>query len=300
LYGHTVIVPIDNEIIPSNPPTVQHPQFTFPLVDGKSFSFNDYHYFLPNLENLSGVQVSVSLDVPLSKESKESYLNTVLTYIGASSDVHSVPLGSGFLDLKFKERDVYCGLTMTAQDATQHTVCKMDFQVVKPGLKIDILELQSTILSYEQLNQCEINHNHLFIKSFDRFVSDVTNVQECRKTKAKVELTAQKFINEHVEERIQVHSIDTLHTKSGSGFEMFSCNVWYRFTASFLKATHEQEKERQDRLNKQAEEAKKKLTEKEVTEVDASVEQISLTDSEDEETTTTAVTAGESSPSESK
>ncbi|KAG2378028.1 hypothetical protein C9374_008650 [Naegleria lovaniensis] len=278
----------DNELIPANPPTVQHPQFTFPLANDKSFSFSDYHYFLPNLESLVGLSIIASLEVPLSKEAQQSSLNSVLSYIGAASDVNSVPLGEGYIDLRaIKQRDVYNSLTVSIVNNSK-VVAKIDLQLVKPGLKIDILELQQSIVNYEQIHNVEVTETNLFNRTFDRFVENTSEIVECRKAKAKAETEAQIWINTHTEHRIRVVSIDTTHTKSGAGFEFYSCNVWFKFTSEFLKETHDLEREKQERLKKEAELAKQKLQQQKQdsatspnnVEVD---EEVPLTDSETEE-----------------
>ena len=298
----------ENEIIPSNPPTVQHPQFSFPLSKDLSFSFSDYHLFLPNLENLSSLSVVASLEVPLSKEEQQSSLTSVLSYIGASSEVNSLHLGECTLDLRsIKQRDVYNSVTLSLVRNAK-VVGKIDIQIVKPGLKIDILELQNNIIAYERMNGVTVNETNLFFKSFDRFVEQTSDVQECRKAKLKVELSAQQWINSHSEERISVVSLDTCHTKSSSGYEMYSCNVWYKYRYEFLQETHKLEQEKEERLRKEAEEAKKKLktstceeaVEDDLTDSEASVDSPTPTTTESATTTqeTTQVPSTEEEKSE--
>ncbi|EFC40725.1 hypothetical protein NAEGRDRAFT_58973 [Naegleria gruberi] len=268
---------------------VQHPQFTFPLSNDLSFSFNDYHLFLPNLENLASLSIVATLEVPLSQEEQQSSLTSVLSIIGAASDVNQVHLGECILDLRtIRKRDVYNSVTLSLI-RNNKVAGKIDVQIVKPGLKIDILELQNSIVSYEHMNGVTINETNLFFKAFDRFVEQTSDVQECRKAKMKVELSAQQWINFHSEERISVVSIDTCHTKSSSGYEMYSCNVWYKYRYEFLQETHQLEQEKEARLLKEAEEAKKKLKPEEV-EDDLTDSEASVDDSPTKTTTETTTT----------
>ncbi|KAL9646351.1 hypothetical protein ABK040_014503 [Willaertia magna] len=251
----------NNEIIPANPPTIQHPQFTFPLANNSSFSFNDYHYFLPNLENLTGLSIIASLDVPLSKESRESYVTNFLSYIGAQTEYNSHVLGYGYVDLKaLQKSDIYHSLTVPIIDPKDSKiVAKIDCQIVKPGIQVEINELENNLINYETYNVGHVvNDEHVFFKSFERFIPDSTNITECRRTKLRVEQIAQKWMNDHVNERIKVVSIDTTHTKSSSSLELYTTNVWYKFKNEFIIVTHQKEKERKEKALKEAEELKKK------------------------------------------
>lgn len=311
----------NGQILPQNNQMgVHNPVFKIP-IQTSSVNLHEQHIHLPKLESLAGISIAVflnynqalleemkysppqksldessnsSTDSGVSSGSNEStqtstkvnkkevsYLNFILNAVKNEivGPVTSEYLGAGFVDLKKLELEDHYHFVTVPIVSQNHTVaCKIDLSILIPGVKTQILEMRNEIVKSNILPE------QIFVKTFEKKVVDSNEFSQIRLTKQKVELLANKWVNSHVESRIQVVSIDTTFINSKSGYELFTVQVWYKYIDSFIKESkvlEEEQAERVKKLNQEEEEVEnKEILAKEEENVD--YQMVSLSKSDDE------------------
>ncbi|KAL0484429.1 NST1 [Acrasis kona] len=246
--------------------------FQFAIRQG-SCAFNDFKIPLPKIEHMAGFTVTASLhgedqvrqvgQKPLvqtirpAEAPQQNYLNTVLSYVGINSIFEEI--GVGYFSLNdVKEPDLYHSFTLSLFGNHRETVAKLDFSIVKPGPTTDVVELQNIVVEQK------LTPKSLYHKDFDVVTLLDAKLGDVRGCCSKSQNQANSWINNHVEENIEVVNVNTLHfTKSSLDF--FSTQVWFKFTEKFIQQAHEGFKQRKAKEEEQRikqEEEKKKLEEK--------------------------------------
>jgi len=215
-----------------------------------------------------------------NKPAKSGYLSSLFNAVKNEivGTVTSEYQGTGFVDLRqLVQEDTYHNITVPIVANNNVVVAKIDLSIVIPGVKTEVFEMRNSMI------RNNVQPGQIFNKVFEKIVRDTNNFNQVRFTKQKVEATANRWINSHVTSRIEVVSVDTTHINSNSGYEMFSVQVWYRFTPDFITETRTLEEERMDRVKKAKEEEEQKNRELQVKEEEEQeVPEISTSNTQDD------------------